>query len=462
MKHCPVKHYPTYRRWAILTCATLLLAGSLSCSKLGQRDVRIVIVTLDTLRYDSLPASGEEPPRMPKVAEWAEQATRFVHCFSATSTTQPTHASMFTGLHPWQHGVTRNGQKLVEERETIAELLQAAGFSTKAVVASFPVSKASGLDQGFELFVDELDRGKVQTEYLEAADAEGSKAPAKKASLYTLAENVTRRALDALDETEGPRQFFWFHYFDAHDPYGDTGGQRRGAKFALRIAERGQDPTAALRKARELYDLDVASLDHWLRILLDRIDRDADEIETHVLLVSDHGESFGEDGSVAHGSRLTPSMIRVPCVIRSPKLEPGTRADAAGSTDIFATLMSLASLDPIAERGRDLRSPDPNARVFGMRRVYSAGQSVRRLDGKRYPVGHPWFYTVLREGVLIRGNSEKIELPAEGKPDLLSAAAEDRIKKLFEVFELELEGNFRQEELDEETLKALEALGYVQ
>ena len=54
--------------------------------------------------------------------------------------TQPTHATLFTGKHPWQHGVTRNGQILLEERRTVAEELREAGFATRAVVASFPLA----------------------------------------------------------------------------------------------------------------------------------------------------------------------------------------------------------------------------------------------------------------------------------------------------------------------------------
>ena len=39
---------------------------------------------------------------------------------------------------------------------------------------------------------------------------------------YSLADRITEAALDLIDRTTSPRQFFWFHYFDPHDPYGDT------------------------------------------------------------------------------------------------------------------------------------------------------------------------------------------------------------------------------------------------
>ena len=54
---------------------------------------------------------------------------------TSTSTTLPTHATMFTGLHPWHHGVTRNAMVLRGGHETLAERLREAGFETAAVVA---------------------------------------------------------------------------------------------------------------------------------------------------------------------------------------------------------------------------------------------------------------------------------------------------------------------------------------
>src|SRR5262245_30074643 len=60
---------------------------------------RIVLVTLDTLRYDCVEGPS---PSMPRLAAAARRGADFEGAWAATSSTQPTHASLLTGLHPWQ------------------------------------------------------------------------------------------------------------------------------------------------------------------------------------------------------------------------------------------------------------------------------------------------------------------------------------------------------------------------
>ena len=77
--------------------------------------------------------------------------------YASSGTTQPTHASLLTGLHPWQHGLTRNGQALGAELRTVAEVFSAGGYRTGAVIASFPLHESFGFGQGFEVFDDDFE-----------------------------------------------------------------------------------------------------------------------------------------------------------------------------------------------------------------------------------------------------------------------------------------------------------------
>jgi arylsulfatase len=438
-----------------------LLAAALVVLQ-DRRGERIVLITLDTLRYDAFAGAGDRSPAMPELRRWAAEATVFERCYSATSTTQPSHASMFTGLHPWQHGVTRNGQKLAPEHTTVAESLRAAGFTTAAVVASFPVSAAFGFDQGFQHFDDDFVRGSVSEDWQPTEEDEDGGGASTRKPFYSLSATITERAIASLDRAEGRRQLFWFHYFDAHDPYGDSRkGRRIGPKKARKLAAAGKDPTEALRLAHELYDLDVAFLDHQLGQLLARLERDARRFRTHVVVAADHGESFGEDGSTGHGTRLTPGQIHVPCIVRSPELPPGTRRDVAGSIDVGTTLLSLAGIEGSLPAGRDLTVvPRRPTRAFGMRRIYGRGQTVRRIDGKEYPVDEPLFCLVSEDGTIYRGNSERV-LWSEGAEESRNEDLEERLKRLFETFEAELDGSFEAEQLEPEAAEALRALGYL-
>lgn len=436
----------------------------------SDRGVRVVLVTLDTLRHDSF--SGGEPGEttMPELVAWAERGTVFDRFFSATSSTQPSHVSMFTGLHPWQHGVTRNGQRLAGELDTVAERLAEAGFSTAAVVASFPVSSVFAFDQGFEHFDDDFSLGRPGSRWradaARAEDEDEEHADEGEGRFYSLAAEITERAIDLLDDAEGEKQFFWFHYFDPHSPYGDSAGEGEledGTMTPSRIldrAEEGEPVGPAIERARRLYDLDVRSLDRQLARLLERLEDDAESYETHVVIVADHGESFGEDGSLAHGRRLTPGQIHVPLIVRSPRLGPGRRSEVTGSVDVAPTLLSLAGLEPPASGGRDLLAPpDRPARAFGMRRTYREPFRDRRLDGSVVLLDHNLYYLADRDGKIYRGNAGMLVPPAPG--DEIPEEMQRQLTRLFSTFEDELAGRATEELIDDETRDALRALGYV-
>ncbi len=449
--------------FALVSLAAVLLAGSLACSG-PDKPMRIVLITLDTLRYDSFAGSDERPTSMPNLARWAQDATIFERFYTATSSTQPTHASMFTGLHPWQHGVASNGRTLADDQVTVAERLREIGFTTAATVASVPVGPQFGFAQGFERYDADFAPENVMSGWLHNAQrrkkAEQPEVVPEEGH-YSLASVIGERALSQIETATGSRQFFWFHFFDPHSPYGDSaGGPIRRARGVLRRAQEGEEMPPIIEHARQLYDLDVAHLDEVLAQLLERLERD-ETFETHILIVADHGESFGEDDSMGHVWRLIPSQIHVPCLIRSPRLEPGVRSEVAGSVDVAATLLGFAGLEQPGTFGRDLARPSSGRpQALGMRDAFDRPQRDLRLDGKAYILKGQLFYRVNEHGELFRGNGDRLIAPEGGE----QAPAEElskQLRALFASFEEELAATAG-ERLDDPKLKRrLEALGYV-
>jgi arylsulfatase A-like enzyme len=428
--------------------AALALGG---CSPRGDaQPVRIVLVTLDTLRLDRFQDSPAQASRMPRTRAWASGGLRFENAFAASSATQPTHASLFTGLHPWQHGVPRNGTTLSEERRTLAERLREAGFATAAVVSSFPLDPRFGFGQGFDAFAHEFDH--VMTPAWEGAPVAGGR-------FYSLAAAVTRKALAALDAARGERQFFFFHYFDPHEPYGDTVAP--GMPLSRLQALRAGGPAsfaAGLEQAGRLYDRDVEALDRALGTLLDRLAADSERFETHVLLTADHGESFGELGAIGHGWRVSRAEVQVPLVIVSPRVAPGVRSEATGSVDVAATVLALAGLADPSLPGRDLtQPPGPGAgSAVGM-----SGWPVPPLDPARGETPRERYFAV-RGGLLYSGDAEAAfeeDDPARPVQDPALAAS---LRPLFASFAASLAGQTVQERRDAETQEGLRALGYVE
>jgi arylsulfatase A-like enzyme len=427
--------------------ALFLTAGLAACAPESvEPAVRVVLITLDTLRYDSFAGTENHRTDMPRTRAWAGGAARFDRFYAATSSTQPTHATLFTGLHPWEHGVTSNVSILADERVTLAERLHDAGFGTYAVVASFPVHRRFGFAQGFDVYRDEFDLGKRGGGW---GDAVGD----PDAPLYSLAQSVTDTAIELLDAAGERRQFLWVHYFDPHEPYGDTGEGMTLAPREVQATGRHGDSHAAVARARELYDADVSFLDTHLERLLLRLAAEEDAFETHVVLTSDHGEAFGESGSVGHGKRLIPATVHVPTAIRSPLASPGIRSDVASTVDLAPTLLALAGVEASTPHGRVLvGGPAAAGEAVGMRRTFKEPRAETRLDGKNYKVPGLLFYRVDAQGRLVRGNSQQIVDPTPGEP---TEALRDRFRSFEEALAATAPG-----EVSPEDREALRALGY--
>ncbi len=429
--------------------ATVLAFGALlvsSCSSDPPPARRIVLVTLDTLRADVF----EDAARMPATHAWAASGRVFANFWSASSSTQPTHASLFTGLPPWRHGVPRNGTLLRPDFETLAERFGAAGYATGAVVASFPVHRTFGFDQGFDVFDDAFVEGDVKK--WSGLELDGT-------AFHSPARHVTDKALEMLGGLGGETQFLWFHYFDPHAPYGEATDDPRTATPGRALVEiaKGGDAAALVARARERYDADVALLDTELGRLFERLERDARTTETHVFVVSDHGESFGEDGSLGHGKRLLPEQIRVPGFLVSPRSPKGTIDAHVGSTDVFATLLALGGLpsEP-SSSGRDVCGAFEAGPVFGMRRTFVTPYDEPRTDGSVRRVPDTSFFIASGE-LCITGNSDALRLfdrtPFEDEEA-------DTLRALFTGFERELGAQDVFEPGDPELWDKLRALGY--
>jgi len=416
---------------------------------------RIVLITLDTLRFDAMPGIHADKPSMPHTWEWAQGGRIFERYYSATSTTQPSHATLFTGLHPWQHGVSHNGAVLADGLTTVAERLHAAGWRTAAAVASFPLYSTFGFNQGFDEYRETFNKGETEQWSGHEVTAEGG--------FFGSGDLILKESLDLLDHLGGKKQFFWFHFFDAHAPYGDRVegyADLNPTELIRRIRQSGGPPGPLTRAARGAYDKDVRQMDRELRDLFARLE--ADGIPTHVIVVSDHGESFGESGSLGHGKRLTPEQIHVPLIVKSPRVKPGVVSTPVGSIDVNATLLSLAGLDGAPAGSRDLTSDAPleDHPVIGMRRTYTK-YSEERTDGSIHKItkNDNRFY-IVEDGQLYTGNKDLVSHEDDELP-ISDTERTARYSELFGGFEQQLLTTGSEELQDAETLEKLKTLGYV-
>jgi len=309
----------------------------------------ILFVTIDTLRCDYVRCCGNAWIKTPTLDGLAADGVFFEYAISQAPTTTPSHCSIMTSVYPNAHRAF-NGKPMRRGFTTIADVLRANGYETTAFVASTTVrSINSGLQQGFDDYVDSLvpwstvfSRDEFQNLiffYL-AGLAQDSQ---------LRGEIVTDRALAWLVKRPTDKPFFvWLHYFDPHDPY--AAPEPFGSMYRGTLARDGLPMPAD----REAYAGEVTYADHELGRFLDEVKRRSLYQDLLVVVVSDHGEAFGEQHwhytDVRHGGHLYDPTQRVPLVFKMPGgIGSGRRVTTqVETTDIAPTILKLLHIGPPA------------------------------------------------------------------------------------------------------------------
>ncbi len=294
----------------------LALAVLFGCGGVRPRQGQnLLVITIDTLRADRVGAYGYREARTPHLDRLAAQGVVFEEAIAQVPVTLPSHASLFTGLVPPTHGVRDNTYfRLDSEARTLAEILKERGYETAAFVAAFVLDSSFGLDQGFEVYDDEV--------------------PAVAESTGTIAERqgdlVTRAFESWVENRPSDRPFFaWLHYFDPHLPYAAPAPYPAG------------------------YDGEIAYADAQVGRVLERLETEGLAKDTLVVVTSDHGESLGEHGEKSHGFFVYDATLHVPLILKSAaSLPAGKRVAASVRTiDIFPTALEALAV-PVPEEAQ--------------------------------------------------------------------------------------------------------------
>ena len=131
------------RRASII--ALFLLASAMACQKSPSQETSLIIpsspepssvflITVDTLRSDRLGVYGNEVIKTPHLDRLATRGTVFLEAFAQSSTTTPSHASLFSGLYPRDHHAYSNFESIDGSLPSIAADFSQAGYDTFALV----------------------------------------------------------------------------------------------------------------------------------------------------------------------------------------------------------------------------------------------------------------------------------------------------------------------------------------
>jgi len=320
----------------VVAAALLLIAAVLLLSvwvRPRSHD-NVIIVTLDTTRADRLGCYGYEKAETPALDGLAAQGVRYAAAFTHVPLTLPAHATLMTGRLPPEHGLRDNGRgKLPGGMATLAEVFRGRGYRTGAFLSGFVLDRRFGLDRGFDVYDDRMASRPSEEKLFDCEN------PA----------NVTcDRALDWLGQRSDAPFFCWVHFYDPHTPYAPPEP----------FMERHADP----------YDGEIAFMDSQLGRLVAFLVRAGLREKTLIVVVGDHGESFGEHKEFEHGMLVYDTTMRVPLIASFPgKLPSGeVRHEPAGLVDIPATILDVMGwARPSGVGGRSLLGMGNAEPVYG-------------------------------------------------------------------------------------------------
>jgi arylsulfatase A-like enzyme len=283
----------------------------------------IVFILIDTLRADAINSE-----QMPNLSRLAERSVAFTNVIANSNWTRPSVASYFTGLLPEQHAAENITEQLALSHTTLAESLKDDGYKTVAFITNYgSVGIHAGFNQGFDSFFELAGQGNYAT------------ASEVNQAVFKYFRNVENR------KTNTPI-FLYIHLLDPHGPIG----------FEPREDEFFWDR----RVSREEYNTVIKNMDSHLNVLLEFLHKMLGN-DTAYLVVSDHGEEFGEHGSFGHGQSLYQELLHVPVILVNG--QQNKKIDfALEGRDIFDLVLSLSNrwpnFDPLEwaqKRSRSVR-----------------------------------------------------------------------------------------------------------
>ncbi len=371
--------------------------------------------------------------------------------------------------------------RLPAEVETLAEVMQAAGFRTVGISGNGHVSEKFGLARGFDTFelVYPLARGADPATYVNRNAAD-----------------IHRRALEILDDGPSDRPtFMYLHTVHPHTPYSPPHELAEELCGGIPSTIDGMSPTllairggeletsgADRRRLACLYAAGLRYADGEIGLLLDEIRGRYQPEEVLLIVTSDHGEEFFDHGGVLHGHTLYDELLRVPLIFRWPgRLAPTIVNSACDTVDLHETLRALvgAPSSSAAAGGRSLWPVIPGGDATSARTQapFCIGSHPARWDDHG-AVGAVQAGARAAEATVARGwgsgsavltirNTSSTWVPIRVRPETSSAGAipeEAGLRaRLVEWIERTSQQGVSEEvELDDRTREHLEALGYLE
>ncbi len=286
----------------------------------------LILISLDTVRAD-VAYSG----KFKAINFLRSQGVSFLNTISSSPLTPVSHATVFTGLQPYNHGMRHLfKEKLKQNTITLASILKKQGYKTGAIVSCPGMNKWYGFSKGFDHYDDEIPRLADGSDPLKTVDVK------KRGTALKRAELVIERANKWLEKNKDKKFFLFMHFFDAHWPY----------------------EAPANYGGNNIYEQEVAYSDHYLGVFLEKLKEDGLLDKSTVVCFSDHGEDLegmykndkggkklGHPEEFGHGCLLYDQTQKVVLIVNDDSLPKNTNInDQVRLVDVLPTILNLLKI----------------------------------------------------------------------------------------------------------------------
>lgn len=376
-------------KWIVIICFVLwrgspaLLRGA----ELEQPP-NIVVVLVDDLRWDEIGCVGHPFVRTPNIDRIAREGARFRNAFCTTPLCSPVRACLLTGLETHHHGILDNINRSEQSHrlKTFPQAMQRSGYQT-AYVGKWHMGNDDTARPGFDHWVSMKGQGTSfdpvlnvngertehsghTTDVLNEAAVQFIRQQGRQPFCLYVAHKALHPELTQRDDGSitDPKAAQFLPAKRHRDLYADAAIPRR-----LNVTDTLHGKPALLREIEGLPPLGpatgtsdetvrdrlrmLAGVDEGVGLLLNELERSGALDKTVFIFTSDHGYWYGEHGLSVERRLAYEEGIRVPLLIRYPKMiEAGRMIDAlALSTDLAPTVLDVAGVkEPFPVDGRSL------------------------------------------------------------------------------------------------------------
>jgi arylsulfatase A-like enzyme len=329
----------------------------------------VILFTIDTLRKDVLGCYGGEGGLTPFIDSIQDKCIRFNKAQSTGPYTQASFPAILTSTYYLKDVKAEKAKKKLSKKRTlISEILGYRGITAAAFHSNAYLMDVFGWNRGWDTFFDS------------AEEQVDDKVPYIKA--FQLNGKVISWFLAKKKKLQDNPFFLWLHYMDVHEPYVperkyidkidpniDVTEEQMMKLFYEVLLKRDVSDKKIVDLFKKLYLAHVIEMDEAVKEFFSILRKAKHLNDTIVIMTSDHGDEFGEHGSLSHDGKMYSELIDVPLIIYDPSLEKGIVSDTVVSTiDVSPTIAHLFGLGKIAQfEGRSLLPLEeyPDDGVFG-------------------------------------------------------------------------------------------------